>query len=46
MGAGERRRRLAAIRDHVREHDIDAWIDAQLRDLDEARRRHRTTIPG
>jgi trehalose 6-phosphate synthase len=46
MGAGERRRRLAAIRDHVREHDIDAWIDAQLRDLDEARRRHRTTIRG
>jgi trehalose 6-phosphate synthase len=46
MDAGERRERLAAIRDHVREHDIGAWIDAQLRDLDEARRRHRTTIRG
>ena len=46
MDAGERRERLAAIRDHVREHDIGAWIDAQLRDLAEARRRHRTTIRG
>jgi trehalose 6-phosphate synthase len=46
MAAGERRSRLDAIKRHVREHDIDAWIDAQLRDLAEARRRHRTTIRG
>ncbi|HEY6836157.1 MAG TPA: trehalose-6-phosphate synthase [Gaiellaceae bacterium] len=34
MGAGERRERLEAIRSHVREHDIAAWIDAQLAELD------------
>jgi trehalose 6-phosphate synthase len=34
MGADERRERLAAIRAHVREHDVAAWIDAQLADLD------------
>lgn len=30
----ERRRRLDAIRAHVREHDVAAWADAQLADLD------------
>jgi trehalose 6-phosphate synthase len=30
----ERRRRLDAIRAHVREHDIGAWIDLQLAALD------------
>ena len=30
----ERRRRLEAIREHVREHDIGAWIDLQLAALD------------
>jgi trehalose 6-phosphate synthase len=30
----ERRRRVEAIRDHVRAHDVEAWIDAQLADLD------------
>jgi trehalose 6-phosphate synthase len=30
----ERRRRLAAIRAHVREHDIGAWIELQLAALD------------
>ncbi|MGZ4354880.1 MAG: alpha,alpha-trehalose-phosphate synthase (UDP-forming) [Gaiellaceae bacterium] len=30
----ERRRRIEAIREHVREHDIEGWIEAQLADLD------------
>jgi len=34
MGAVERRERLEAISAHVREHDIAAWIDAQLTELD------------
>jgi trehalose 6-phosphate synthase len=34
MPEEERRKRLEAIRDHVREHDVAAWIDAQLADLD------------
>jgi trehalose 6-phosphate synthase len=33
----ERRRRAAAIREHVRAHDIREWIDAQLSDLDAVR---------
>jgi trehalose 6-phosphate synthase len=37
MPLRERRARLEGIRAHVREHDIAAWIDAQLHDLDEAR---------
>jgi trehalose 6-phosphate synthase len=44
MSAAERRRRLAAIKQHVREHDIGAWIDAQLRDLTEARERTGSTL--
>ena len=32
----ERRARLEAIREHVRTHDLEAWIDAQLADLDRA----------
>jgi trehalose 6-phosphate synthase len=39
MGAEERRRRIQGIREHVRRHDVAAWIDEQLRDLDEARAR-------
>jgi trehalose 6-phosphate synthase len=31
---GERRRRLEGLRAHVRTHDLAAWIDAQLTDLD------------
>jgi trehalose 6-phosphate synthase len=31
---GERRRRGDAIREHVRAHDITAWVDAQLADLE------------
>jgi trehalose 6-phosphate synthase len=37
MDAGERRRRLEAIRAHVREHDVAAWGTAQLADLDRVR---------
>ena len=33
MPAGERRRRLAAIRAHVEEHDLAAWVSAQLADV-------------
>jgi trehalose 6-phosphate synthase len=33
----ERRRRAAAIRDHVRTHDIGEWIEGQLADLDAVR---------
>jgi trehalose 6-phosphate synthase len=39
MDPGERRRRLEAIRAHVREHDVAAWGDAQLADLDRVRSR-------
>jgi trehalose-6-phosphate synthase len=31
---GERRRRLEAIRAHVRVHDVNAWVDTQLAALD------------
>ena len=34
MDADEKRRRLEALRAHVREHDLAAWIAAQLADLD------------
>jgi trehalose 6-phosphate synthase len=34
MPARERRERLEAICAHVREHDVAAWIEAQLADLD------------
>jgi trehalose 6-phosphate synthase len=34
MPAAERRRRAAALSGYVREHDIAAWADAQLADLD------------
>src|SRR5262249_56736072 len=33
MSAGERRHRLEAIREQVRENDLTAWIEAQLGDL-------------
>ncbi len=44
MAPAERRRRIEAIRAQVREHDIAAWIEAQLRDLDEARGRMNTRL--
>ena len=34
MSVEERRARLASIRAHVREHDLTAWVEAQLADLD------------
>ena len=34
MANEERRRRLEAIRAHVREHDVTGWIEEQLADLD------------
>jgi trehalose 6-phosphate synthase len=34
LSAEDRRQRLEAIRAHVREHDVSAWIAAQLVDLD------------
>jgi trehalose 6-phosphate synthase len=34
MPEGERRERLRAIGEQVREHDVAAWIEAQLADLD------------
>jgi trehalose 6-phosphate synthase len=42
----ERRERAEAIRRHVREHDIGAWIDGQLEDLDAVRDRFHTRILG
>jgi trehalose 6-phosphate synthase len=44
MAQEERRRRLLAIKQHVREHDIGSWIDAQLRDLDQAAERAGSTL--
>jgi len=34
MPLDERRTRLEAIRAHVREHDVAAWVEGQLADLD------------
>jgi trehalose 6-phosphate synthase len=34
MSRDERRARLEAIREHVRAHDVAAWIESQLEDLD------------
>jgi len=34
--AEERHANLEALREHVRAHDLEAWIDAQLADLDRA----------
>jgi trehalose 6-phosphate synthase len=42
MAAGERRRRASALRAHVREHDLAAWIEAQLADIDRVRPPHLT----
>jgi len=45
MGEAERGRRLGAIRAHVSEHDIAAWIDAQLADLDAVEQASGTRLP-
>jgi trehalose 6-phosphate synthase len=34
MPAAERRERIEAIRAYLREHDVAAWVDGQLADLD------------
>src|SRR5262249_49540631 len=34
LGIDERRRRVEAIRSHVREHDVSAWLDELLAALD------------
>jgi trehalose 6-phosphate synthase len=34
MAADERHARIVAIREHVRSHDVGAWLDVQLEDLD------------
>jgi trehalose 6-phosphate synthase len=44
MQRDERGRRHRAIREHVRSHGIDEWIEAQLRDLDEVFERPQTRI--
>jgi trehalose 6-phosphate synthase len=44
MPAAERRARLRSIQAYVREHDIAAWIDGQLADLDEARAEAGSTL--
>ncbi len=45
MDEGERRKRLAGIRAYVSEHDIGAWIEAQLADLDAVRGGSGTRLP-
>jgi trehalose 6-phosphate synthase len=42
MDEAERRRRLDAIRSHVRANDVHAWLAGLLADLDEAERLRRT----
>ncbi len=39
LPAAERRQRLEGLRAHVREHDLAAWIDAQLAEVDRIRAR-------
>jgi trehalose 6-phosphate synthase len=41
----ERRARLEAIKRQVREHDIAAWIEGQLEDLEAAAQRSGTRLP-
>jgi trehalose 6-phosphate synthase len=45
MPEGERRARIDAIRAQVSEHDIAAWIDAQLADLDAVEHGSGTRLP-
>jgi trehalose 6-phosphate synthase len=40
----ERRARLQAIKRHVREHDVGAWIESELEDIEAAARRSRTRL--
>jgi trehalose 6-phosphate synthase len=34
MDREERHERLEALREHVRTHDVGAWLETQLEDLD------------
>jgi trehalose 6-phosphate synthase len=45
MDDGERGKRIAGIRAHVSEHDIAAWIGAQLADLDAVEHGSGTRLP-
>ena len=49
LPAAERRARAEAIRAHVREHDLAAWLSVELADLDRVsatvRSYHRLTVP-
>lgn len=45
MAEDDRRRRLEAIKQHVRTHDISAWIDSQLEDLDAVESSSGTRLP-
>ncbi len=42
LDADDRERRLEGIRGHVRRHDVHAWLDGLLADLDDAERARRT----
>jgi trehalose 6-phosphate synthase len=44
MSEDERRTRIEAIRAFVRDHDLEAWIAAQLADLDRVRSRPRRAL--
>ncbi len=44
MAPDERRRRLHALRHHVRENDLEAWIERQLADIEEAAEQARSKI--
>jgi trehalose 6-phosphate synthase len=44
MPQEERHERIEAIRAHVRTHDLEAWIGAQLADIDRARSRQRRFV--
>ncbi|MBA2537538.1 MAG: trehalose-6-phosphate synthase [Actinobacteria bacterium] len=46
MAADEKRARLEAIRERIRDHDIGSWIESQLRDVDRARARREPKIPA
>jgi trehalose 6-phosphate synthase len=46
LPAEERRRRLSAIRAHVREHDVSAWLDLQLAALDRVATTGTSIAPG
>jgi trehalose 6-phosphate synthase len=44
LSAADRRARLEAIRRQIREHDVGAWIESQLEDLDAASNRAHTRL--